>query len=175
MSFSAGLALPKLASAKLAAAAASIPALSIPSCDILFVLVRITGYAGADIASLRFNGDTGANYRTQFITGTAVATPVFAGTPAGTVASATLLRLYAATTTLQRVSGTFITNFATTSKVARIDGYTSTGSAATQGVIELGSGEWVNTTAQITSVQLITAGGLNMNVGSGIAVYGDNF
>lgn len=175
MPYSDLLGMQKLGSAKLTTAAASLPAISIPLCDYLFVIVRITGYGTGDIASLRFNGDTGTNYRTQFITATAAATPVLAGTPAGTAATTALIRLYAANTTLQRVSGTFITNNQTTSKVVRIDGYTSTGSVATQGVIELGSGEWVNTTAQINSIQLITAGGATMTAGSGIAIYGDNF
>jgi hypothetical protein len=33
-------------------------------------------------------------------------------------------------------------------------------------------GEWVNTAQQIRSITMLTAGGANMNAGSGFAVFG---
>lgn len=166
-----------LGSTQLVSAAQTTASVAIDLRDILLIQVRVTGYSGGgDIASLRFNGDTGANYRTQFVTFTNATPPVGAGAAlAGTVASATLARMFAATSTLQRTQAVFVTNNQATSKVIRFDGYTGTGSAVTQGVIELGGGEWVNTTAQINSVVMLTAGGsVTLSAGSGFAVFGRN-
>lgn len=144
---------------------------AIPPRDVLQIQVRVTGYSGGDIASLRFNGDTGANYWSRCISWAA------AGTTATNAqnASATLARLFAQTTTLQRSATVGITNYATTSKVGNISAQTSSGSAGTIPVIEFGGFEWVNTSAQITSVQLLTAGGsITMPAGTGFAVFGRN-
>lgn len=144
---------------------------TIPARDLLQIQVRVTGYSGGDIASLRFNGDSGANYWSRSISWAA------AGTTATNTqnASATLARLFNQTTTNQRSATVGITNFTTTSKVGNISAQTSSNSAATIPVIEFGGFEWVNTTAQITSVQLLTAGGsITMPAGTGFAVFGRN-
>lgn len=147
------------------------PAIPIAPRDLLLIQVRVTGYSGGDIASLRFNGDTGTNYWWRCLS-------VAAGGVTWTnaqAASATLLQLHPATTTQQRSSAHFITNLATKAKVMTTTATTSTGSAATVGAGELGWGEWVNTSTQITSVTLLTAGGsVTMPTGTGFSVFGRN-
>lgn len=139
--------------------------------DMLMIVVRVLGYSGADIASLRFNGDTGANYRSRSES-VAAGGVTFTDAPQ---ASATLARLHPTTTTLQRVSQHIISNNLGTSKLGTISALTGSGSAATQSVNEWGGFEWVNTTAQITSVQLLTAGGsITMPAGTGMAIFGMN-
>jgi hypothetical protein len=160
-----------LGSTVLTGSAATTGALTIAARDLLLVQVRVTGYSGGDIASFRFNGDSGTNYWWRCL-----------NTVAGGVtwtnqqaASATLIQLHPLTTTLQRSSLHAITNLASKSKVMTTTATTSTGSAATVGGGELGWGEWVNTTAQITSIELRTAGGsITMPAGTGFAVFGRN-
>lgn len=144
---------------------------TIPPRDLLQIQVRVTGYSGGDIASLRFNGDSGANYWSRYVTfATGGATAAQTATP-----SATLARLFGQTTTQQRSATIGLTNYASTSKVGNVSAQTSTGSAGTVAYVEFGGFEWVNTTAQITSVQLLTAGGsITMPAGTGFAVFGRN-
>lgn len=160
-----------LGSTELGTAAATTSTISIPVRDIILIQVRITGYAGGgDIASLRFNGDTGANYWSRYISCAAGGTTLVNNQNV----SQTLARLFALTTTLQRSTEVVITNNATTSKVGAVRAQTSTGAAATAGGVEFGGFEWVNTSAQISSVTMVTAGGANMNAGSGFVVLGAN-
>jgi hypothetical protein len=162
-----------LGSTKLAAAAASTAIVTVEPRDALLIVFRVTGYSGADIASLRFGGtagavDTGANYWDRHLNAAAGATTF---TNAQNV-SGTLIRLAGATSTLQRAGAVWVNNLATVSKVCRIDVQTSTGAANTAGILDVGGGEWVNTTQQIRSVQMLDAGANNLNAGSGFAVYG---
>jgi len=153
-------------------AAVTTGALTIEARDMLFVQVRVLGYSGGgDIASFRFNGDTGTNYWSRSISAASGGTTL---TNAAN-ASATLARLHPTSTTLQRSSTHAITNNASTSKVGTISAQTGSGAAATTPVIEWGGFEWVNTSAQITSIELRTAGGsVTMPVGTGFAVWGIN-
>ena len=160
-----------LASTVLTSAAQTTGAISFDARDLLLVQVRVTGYSGSDIASFRFNTDTGANYWSRYIS---------AATGAVTLTNAqntsqSLARLFAAGTTLQRSALVNITNNAGTSKVGRVEGQTSSGAAATAPVIEWGGFEWINTSAQITSITMLTAGGsITLGIGSGFAVFGKN-
>ncbi len=143
--------------------------LTIPAYDILRVSVRVTGYSGSDITSLRFNADAGANYWSRYISSAA------GGVTLVNTASVSqaLARLFALGTTLQRSAIVLITNNAATSKVGIVSGQTSTGAAGTSGVLEFGGFEWVNTSAQITSIEMRTAGGsVTMPAGTGFAVEG---
>lgn len=153
-------------------ASATSPVLTIEARDMLLVQVRVLGYSGAgDIASLRFNGDTGANYWSRSIS---IATGGVTLTNAQN-ASATLARLHPTAVTVQRSSLHAITNNLATSKIGTISAQTGSGAAATVPIIEFGGFEWVNTSAQITSIQLLTAGGsVTMPVGTGFAVWGIN-
>lgn len=144
-------------------------ALTIPAYDLLRVSVRVTGYSGADIASLRFNADAGSNYWSRYVS---VAAAGVTHTNTQNVSQA-LARLFALGTTLQRSASVLITNYTTTSKVGIVSGQTSSGAAGTAPVVEQGGFEWVNTSAQITSIEMRTAGGsITMPAGTGFAVEG---
>jgi hypothetical protein len=160
-----------LGSYKFASSLQTSPAITIAPRDLLLIQVRVTGYSGSDIASLRFNGDSGTNYWSRSISVAAGGTTMTNAQNA----SATLARLHPTGTTQQRSSLHAVTNFATKSKVGTISAQTSSGSAATIPELEFGGFEWVNTTAQITSVTLLTAGGsITMPAGTGFAVFGRN-
>jgi hypothetical protein len=141
--------------------------------DCLFIFVRVASYGGSpdptgDIASLRFNGDSAANYWSRHLwfdagTWNDVAT-----------ASTTLMRMAETNSRLSRNVIVKVNNLATRGKTCNIKNQTGTANAATVGVINIAGGEWVNLTDQITSVQLINAGSNNMGTGSGFAVFGIN-
>jgi hypothetical protein len=57
-----------LGSYKFASSAASSTAISIEVREMLVIQFNVTGYGGTDIASFRFNGDSGTTYNTSFIT-----------------------------------------------------------------------------------------------------------
>lgn len=158
-------------SGKLGTAAASAGVLTIDARDMLLVEVMVTGYAGNDIASLRFNGDTGTNYWYKPAS-TAAATTAWTIGAAGT--AKTLVQLFATGVTLGRSAIVGITNNATTEKIITINGATGSGVATAMGTIESGAGGWVNTTAQITSIEMRTNGGANLLTGTGFRVFGAN-
>lgn len=165
--------LERLGSIRLTASAVTTGVLTIPAREQLFLLCNIAGYSGGgDIASLRFNGDTGTNYWDRHITWAAGGT-----TPTNVQnASASLIRLAGNSVTQGRSVTVSIMNLATVSKSVGISHVqTNTGAAATVGVLDIGGGEWVNTSAQITSIEMRTAGGsVTMPAGTGFTVYGSN-
>jgi hypothetical protein len=161
----------RLGSLRLTASAVTTGVLTIPPREQLYLLINIAGYSGGDIASLRFNGDAGANYWTRHITwatGGTTATDV-------PTAAATLIRLAGNAVTQGRAVSCSITNIATVSKYVGIS-HLQTGTNSTAvGVLNIGGGEWFNTTAQITSIEMRTAGGsITMPAGTGFTVYGSN-
>jgi hypothetical protein len=162
----------RLNSTKLTIAAANTSVLTIPARDILVVIPRVTGYGGADIASLRFNGDTGANYWSKPSSAAAATTAM---TVAAASVSQAVARMFSATTTLGRSGCIIITNNATTEKIGSVSGATGSGAAATGGTLEENAFGWVNTSAQITTIQMLTAGGQTLLAGSGFIVFGANF
>lgn len=153
---------------QLTASAPAFPVLNFPAFNSLEVRVYVTGYGGSDVVSLQFNGDTGANYLDETVTMSAGGV-----VPTNTNATgATLIRL-GLTTPNGRVAQASIINNATRRKVVMINNQIGTTDAATLPVLHLGGlGLWNNTTAQITSILCLTAGGLNILAGSSIAVYG---
>jgi hypothetical protein len=160
-----------LGGAKLIAPAVTTGAVQIPLRDMLYILVRIVGYSGGDIASFRFNGDAGANYWSRYISSVAGGVALVNNQNL----SQTLARLFALTTTLSRSAMVSISNRSGTSKVGNVNAQTGTGAAGTAGILEFGGFEWVNTTAQITSVEMRTAGGaVTMNTDTGFMVFGKN-
>jgi hypothetical protein len=140
--------------------------------DMLKIEVWIPGYAGSDVGSLRFNGDTGANYWNRFDSN-AAALATFTGADAGNSAD-TWFRLGTATNT-QRKATVRIGNLATKSKL--IDGTVQIGTGTTTvGTIHVGlAGEWNNAVSPITSLIMGTPGGVNMLAGTGIAAWGFSF
>jgi hypothetical protein len=149
--------------------------------DVLFIIVRVTGYTGTDIASMRFNGDTGQNYwdrHLQVAAGGTTLSDVECGsstTGCGTATNRVRMRLGPNAVTTART--VFITcgNRAATSKVCDIRSQVGTGTAATAGAMTWGGGEWVNTSAAISSVVIVTNGGNSMLTGTGFVVFGRNF
>ena len=166
----------KLGSIKLSGAAVSTGALTIPARDFLFVLCRVAGYSGNDIASLRFNADsTVANYTSSFVTATnATAPPVLARV--NNAASLGHIPIASTAIVLGRTAMISINNLATTRKVCTIKSSDEQSSSAAATIDIAGYGEWLNTAAQITSIEMRTSGGTNtLSTGSGFAVFGGNF
>lgn len=160
-----------IGSIRLTASAATTGVLTIPAREQLMLIVNIAGYSGGDIASLRFNGDSGANYWDRHLS-SAQGGVTWTNTQ---TASTTLIRLAANAVTQGRTVMVGIMNLATASKPVTIQCCTLTGAAATPGLMDVGIGEWVNTTAQITSIEMRTAGGsITMPAGTGFTVYGSN-
>jgi hypothetical protein len=142
--------------------------------DFLWIFVRVASYGGSpdatgDIASLRFNADSGANYWTRHLYFTA-----------GTwndvsLASTALIRLAPTNSRLSRNVFITINNLANRGKTCNIKNQTGTADATLVGEVNIAGGEWVNLVDQITSVQLIDQGSNNMGTGSGFIVLGKNF
>lgn len=167
-----------LGSLRMPAAGVSTGVLQIPPRERLMILCNIAGYSGNDIASLRFNGDAGANYNWRYITTAAV--PATQGAAqqmnaAWSAAAATLLQLAGVGVTQGRTVTVDVMNILNIPKACAVTDYTFSGVAATPGSLIYGGGEWVNTTAQITSVEMRTAGGsITMPAGTSIACFGLN-
>lgn len=156
----------------LAAAATSLASGTLPARDELMIVVRIPSLSVADIPALRFNGDTAANYWSRYIT---AATAAVTLTNAQT-ASALMARLTGMSVTNGRTYQVVMSNKLSATKLATVVGATGSGAVATIPAVDItGSFEWVNTTAQITSVTLLTAGGTaTMAASSGFVVFGRN-
>ncbi|HTF79894.1 MAG TPA: hypothetical protein VK620_37230 [Bradyrhizobium sp.] len=139
----------------------------------LWIAVHVASYGGSpdptgDIASLRFNGDSGANYwsdHAQFIAGAWTDFPL---------ASTNLIRMAGTNSRLSRNVWCQVNNLGNRGKTVNLKNQTGTGDPTVVGVINLGGGEWVNTTDQITSVQLVNQGSNNMGTNSGFIVFGKN-
>jgi hypothetical protein len=148
--------------------------ITFPAFDVLFVLVNIVSYGGADVASLQFGSgagvDTAANYWSRYITAAAGGV-VLADVPN---AADTMVQLGIATT-LGRSSEIVITNPVNKTKVCSIHSQIGTASTAVGTIHLTGAGEWNNNTQQITQMKMLTHGGLNMGSGSGFSVFGRNF
>lgn len=156
----------------LTANAVSTGVLPIKPRDELLILVSVSGYSGADIASFRFNGDAGTNYWSRYINSVAGGVVLTNNQNV----SQTLARIFAVGVTTDRSAIVKIINRSADSKIACVCGITSTGAAATAGAIEFGGFEWVNTAAQITSIEMRTAGGVNtLTARSGFMVFGRNY
>lgn len=159
----------RLGSTSLAAGATTTATVTIAVRKTLFIGVSIAGYAGGgDVASLRFNGDTGNNYWSRHITANTGAATLADNPTAATSA----IRLGLATTQA-RVAWVVCGNVGV-AHICRIDSAIGTGSTAVAQLNVAGAGAW-NNTADITSVIMVAPGGANMNTGSGFVVYGSNF
>jgi hypothetical protein len=137
--------------------------------SIIWLEINISGYGGTDVASLRFNGDSGTNYWSRFITaaqGTSTLSNV-------ENVSDTLIRL-GPTTNKGRSALVRITNFAGKTKVVNILNTIGSGLAGTASTITLaGSGEWINLTDPIQTIDILTQGGtVTMLTGSSVALLG---
>ena len=157
-----------LTGATLSANAAAFPTLTFPAYASLYIYVNVTGYGGSDVVSLRFNGDTGTNYVDRTITAAAGGV-VLTDTP---TASTTLIRM-GIPTNQGRIVQVQILNALARRKVVMINNQIGSADATAPAAIHLGGlGLWNNTTAQITQLDVPTAGGLNILSGSSIMVFG---
>jgi hypothetical protein len=160
-----------LASFRFGAAAATSGAITIPAREQLLIQITVATFAVADIPALRFNADAGANYYSRYISAVAGGV-VFVNNP---VNSTSVVAMGAVAATGARSILTAITNNLGTEKICTVsDDITGTGAVATSPTIMFGGGSWVNTAAQITSVELRSVAGNNFNAGSSIAIYGIN-
>lgn len=158
-----------LGSIKLGSAAASSSVLSIAAREMLLIQFNIPGYGGSDIASLRFNGDTGANYNSSYITWTTAAP----GAPTNTL-STTMFRLGANAVGNQRSGQVTVYNVLGTQHIVTCMSATQSASG-TAPATSVGSGNWNSaSSAQITSIQMLTPGGATMSAGSEFVVFGIN-
>jgi hypothetical protein len=148
--------------------AASTGVLEIPPRDFILIQFLVSGLSAADFAALRFNADVGSNYWSRYLC------CVAGGSALTNVqhASQTCARLNAVAGT-GRVSGSVaIGNQAGHPKGGQVSAQVLTGSPATCGPMQFGGFEWVNTTQQITKVELRSVGTGLLAVESGFQVFG---
>lgn len=153
----------------LTANAPSFPVMFIPPYNSLYVYCNVTGYGGTDVVSLQFNGDTGTNYCDRTVTlAQGTVTPLINTETAST----TLIRMGVPVNVGRTVFAQIVNN-ATRNKVVQTVNAVGSANAATPPLATLSSGGiWFNTTAQITSLQVLTAGGANILAGSSLLVFG---
>ncbi|MES2970914.1 MAG: hypothetical protein V4702_01160 [Patescibacteria group bacterium] len=159
-----------LGSAFLSGNANTVGAVTIAARDILQIVIRLTGYDVADIPALQFNSDPGTNYCDRHLNANAGSATF------GNVErlSADRLSLSFGNGTRPRTITVTVNNHVSTNKSASIVVGSGSSSAAAAPLLQLGSGMWANTSAQITQVQLITQGANNMLAGTGLLVFGKN-
>jgi len=162
-----------LGSTVLSAGAQTTATVTIAARELLLIQIRVTGYgAPGDIASLRFNGDTGTNYWNRFIQAAAGGTTLTNTQNA----SDTGIRLGPVAIQQARAGLIVINNRLATRKGCMISVMEGSADAATIPPLDMGAvGQWTNTAAQITSVVMVSIqAAANMGTGSGFAVWGKN-
>jgi hypothetical protein len=169
-----------LGSTFISVAAASTNTITIAARDYILCRSRITSYAGGgDIAQYRFNADaTAANYQTRYIVFSNAATPAVSSVnfcSTGCSAAATGIPLGDASITVGRNNELECSNRLSNNKVCQLRHSWESTSSTVFNSTAIGYAEWFNTSAQITTVQLVTLGGVNMGAGSGFACFGKNF
>jgi hypothetical protein len=178
------LGLQRIGGTKLASAAVTTGAITVPPVDIIFLVCSITNYSGADVASLRFNGDSGANYAYKHLDSVTDSTTVYTAATAtmSTISNVsgtgdTSIPLGALTAQKPRIVHCWIQNQLAVAKPLAFQTATGVGSVTigSVGFPDVGYAEWINTTAQITSIEMRTRGGsITLSAGSGFAVFGLN-
>lgn len=160
-----------LGSTKLSAIATTTGVLNFPARDFLVVVTFIFSMSAGNSVGLRFNGDSGTNYRNRGIRVSNSST-----TLNNVQGSSLSLYIYSHLGSSRRqTSISTITNMPTNSKVIATRYQSGSASAANSENISIMGGEWVNTTDQITSIEMLPSPSTNMNVGSGFVVLGRNF
>ena len=152
-----------LATQTLGSAVASVTFSSIPATytDLVLVYTGVIASGGEVGLSLRFNGDSGANYSKTDIVGSGAAAT------SARDSNYTEANIGLASSTTQANSIFHIMNYsnATTYKTALGRGNN------TGGYVRAGVGLW-RSTAAITSITLIAGGLVNFNIGSTFTLYG---
>lgn len=159
---------------KAGSAAQTSGAITVPAFDELMIVCRVVSLSAGDIVALQFNSDTGNNYRSRYIVNNATSGVTLTDVPTATT---NMARLSGISDAGQRTITAVINNRLGTAKVGTVVSTLGTGSVSTQHKIDLAGGfEWVNTSAQITSVTMLTAGGTaTMATDSGFQVFGRDF
>lgn len=162
----------KLCGFRFGSAAATSGAVTCTAAEAFFCMVNVASYSGGgDIASLRFNADaTAANYHARHINFSNAATPVLTSTnfTTGGVIQLGPVAITAGRSILIRCS-----NVSSVRKVCTIHQQEEATAQATMAQMEIGYGEWFNTSAQVISIEMRTNGGsVTMGVGSGFVCYG---
>jgi hypothetical protein len=155
----------RLAGQTLASAASTFSTLSFPAREHLMIVLRVVGMASSDTPAIRFNADTGNNYRHRHIT---CAT---GGTTLANVEATSQNRAHLsgnAHTEVRQIT-MFITNKNDWQKVGSV--LASTYSLTFDVASQIG---WSNTSAQITSATVLSVSGNNFNAGSSVVVFGKN-
>jgi hypothetical protein len=164
-----------LGSTVLGGAAVTTATLTVAAKDELMIVFRVVSLSASDTVGVRFNGDTAANYWWRGITSVKTATsgsaPAFVDT---FTASTNRVVLYPLAGTTQLDGSMRVSNRLATTKLCAIDASVGSAAAATvPTTLITGSGEWINTAAQITSVVMLSTGGTaTLAAGSGFAVFG---
>jgi hypothetical protein len=162
----------RLGSVSFAVAGNASNTLNFGSYRLLTIEYVITGYSGSDIGAFQFNGDTtAANYGSWFLIGSNAATPL--NTQATNIGTTPMIPVSGTGITLGRRGKMTISNVAGNNKVVRIENSNESGTT-TGPSIETGWGTWLNTTSQITSIQMKLVGANNLGAGTFAIVYGDN-
>jgi hypothetical protein len=160
----------KLCGFRFASAAATSGAVTCAAAQVFYCLVNVTGYGGSDVVSFRFNADTTAtNYHARWILFSNAATPVVTSANFTTGGN---IQLGPTTITTGRSILLGCSNDATHRKICSIQEQEEATAQATFAQMSTGYGEWFNTTAQITSIEMRTNGGQTLTAGSGFVCYG---
>jgi len=151
------------------------------STDIIIVQIRCTGLSAVDTLGLRFNGDSSASYWNHNDVSTA-GNATFSNE---NEISQTSVRLAITVTgltnnddggTQARFCFGWFNNTAGVEKIGQWFQCRATNSIATPGNLYFGTGSWVKTGQRITSVTLVTGGGVaTMNAGTGITIFGKDY
>ena len=154
-----------LANVTLAATSTSITFGSIPATyrDLIIVFQGLSGGAGTFQTRLRLNGDTGANYNWQRMSGSG--TSAFAST-ASNQTQLSLTFLAEAQTTTQVQHHINIMDYSATDKHKTVISRAGNSSQGTEAV----AGRWASTAA-VTSVQLFPSSA-TFGIGTVVALYG---
>jgi hypothetical protein len=160
----------KLCGFRFASAAATSGAVTCTAAQVFYCLVNVTGYGGGDVVSFRFNGDaTATNYHARWIIFSNATTPVVSSTNFTTGGN---IQLGPTSITTGRSILLGCSNDATHRKICSIQEQEEATAQTTFAQMSTGYGEWFNTTAQITSIEMRTNGGQTLTAGSGFVCYG---
>lgn len=135
---------------------------------------RVTFYGSSDTISIRFGTsstavDSGNNYNYRWCTQAAGGT-TFANRDSTADSNNSLIKMAAQDTTLSREITFSISNTSNKVKQMQLQAATETAGTSTLPSLDFGQGQWFNTTGQIASFQVLTAGGSTF--GGSIAFYG---
>lgn len=147
----------------------SLATFTIPARDVLtFYIAKVGNGVSSSGVALRFNSDSGTNYWQRTIT-SAAGGVVLAQLLSTSVTSCNV----GGSQTFNQITVATVVNDATTTKVGVGLSQRASNAAATAQTIEFPGGfEWVNTTAQITTVELLTTNANNIGAGTKVFIFG---